>query len=165
MKHIIRISLITLFGLSALQAAPSPAKFTLTGETQLQEKEIGLAGGTITQTLGDKSVITIKFEPGCIPKPTKVTLFEVTGTLKLNSGVPGGKTLRIDTGGLRSFEEPMNIQISPASKLQLGAVPVGYAIEADGSLRSLTLTKLERTKPEFTVAAFRPLTFTWVTTK
>lgn len=144
-----------------MNAAPAPSRFVLKDSKVLLEVMIGPDGGVLHPPARDARLhgIRIVIPKNALPAATTIRLMEDEGTLTVRSGKPAGVVLRLDAGNRNSFEQPVEMEIpNPGMK----ATVIGYAIDDDGFLAPLMVSKFDRAKERVILSTLVPVRFTWV---
>ncbi len=107
--------------------------------------------------------INIIVPPGAIAKGTEILFGYETGRfLPTIHGIPSRIVLIIETPGIKSYENPIEVVI-PLNTMEKDWIGVaGYKIDKGGGLKPLTITSLDKNNKAATFVTFAPLKMTWV---
>ncbi len=127
--------------------------------------EISENGSTITVANTGTPIdgINIIVTPGSIAKDCEILLGYETGKFfPTIHGIPSRIVLIIETPGITSYENPIEVVV-PLVTMEKDWIGVaGYKIDKEGQLEPLTTTSLDKDNKTATFATFAPLKMTWV---
>ena len=119
-----------------------------------------LSGGTLTITSGPLAGITVTIPPGAVPGSTQFTLSSNNLSLTPNSGTFSGEGLEIDTDGITTFQQPLDITVPFPDDGSI--VPVPYYVNSTGQLELCQLVSIDHTAHTFTFETFHASAYTWI---
>lgn len=125
------------------RATVEPPLLELGADAFELEEVIGPLGGTISGMLGTLGMIGLEFPPGAVEEELAVRIGINDGSFEPGMGELKSPIVAVDTGGVRSFREPIHIQV-PFDRSDYGKAIVPYIVDDMGKLHLIDLIETEK---------------------